>query len=199
MTYRSPKGNEKQIDYIIVKRKHMKFNKDAEANDMIQMGSDHRCVMATFTITTPKKDGRCKKKKKTKLTKMKQTLGMRSLSSKKYQEIIEKMKENAGAANKESNQSKGKPPKQKQLQHKQKARKQKRKQKNRRIIHRNRGEERRGDGRRSRANEEAGSIVLHVGHVKHMTSVISNDETCHEGEATMEHKREGTNKNRPKT
>ena len=42
-TFRSPKGNEKQIDY----------NKDAEANDMIYMGSDHRCVMETFTITTP--------------------------------------------------------------------------------------------------------------------------------------------------
>ena len=28
----------------------MRYNKDAEANDMIHMGSDHRCVMATFTI-----------------------------------------------------------------------------------------------------------------------------------------------------
>ena len=56
-TYRSPKGNEKQIDCIIIKRGHLKYNKDAEANDMIHMGSDHRCVMATFVITTPKKDG----------------------------------------------------------------------------------------------------------------------------------------------
>ena len=30
----------------------MRYNKDAEANDMVHMGSDHRCVMATFTITT---------------------------------------------------------------------------------------------------------------------------------------------------
>ena len=26
--------------------------KDADANDMIHMGSDHRCVMATLTIST---------------------------------------------------------------------------------------------------------------------------------------------------
>ena len=29
--------------------------KDAEANDMIHMGSDHRCVMATFLINMPEK------------------------------------------------------------------------------------------------------------------------------------------------
>ena len=52
MTYRSPKGNEKQIDYILTKRKYLRYNKDAEANDMIHMGSDHRCVVTTFTITT---------------------------------------------------------------------------------------------------------------------------------------------------
>ena len=46
-----------QIDYIITQRRHLKYNKDAEANDMIHIGSDHRCVMATFVITTPKKDG----------------------------------------------------------------------------------------------------------------------------------------------
>ena len=31
-----------------------------------------------------------------------------------------------------------------------------------------------------------------------MASVISNEETCHEGEATMEHKREGTNEKQTK-
>ena len=55
-TYRSPKGNEKQIDYIITKRRHLTFYKDAEANDMIHMGSDHRCVVATFMVTAPKRD-----------------------------------------------------------------------------------------------------------------------------------------------
>ena len=48
------------------------------------------------------------------------------------------------------------------------------------------------------ANEEAGSIVLLVGHIKHdmnerMTTAVSNEETCREGEATMEYKREETN------
>ena len=46
----SPKGKEKQIDYILTKRRHWRNVKDAEANDMIHMGSDHRCVMATFLI-----------------------------------------------------------------------------------------------------------------------------------------------------
>ena len=62
-TYRSPKGNEKQFDYIIIKRRHLKYNEDAEANGMIHMGSDHRCAMTTFVITSPKKDGHRKTKK----------------------------------------------------------------------------------------------------------------------------------------
>ena len=56
-TYRSPKGTEKQIDFILIKRRHLKYSKDAEANDMIHIGSDHRCVMATLVINTPKKNG----------------------------------------------------------------------------------------------------------------------------------------------
>ena len=43
-TCRSPTETEKQIDYIFVKRRHLKFWKDAEANDMIHRGSDHRYV-----------------------------------------------------------------------------------------------------------------------------------------------------------
>ena len=45
------------------------------------------------------------------------------------------------------------------------------------------------------ANEEAGSIVLHVGHDMddRKKTAISNEETCREGEATMEYKREETN------
>ena len=46
----SPKGKEKQIDYILTKRRYLRNVKDAEANDMIHMGSDHRCVMATLLI-----------------------------------------------------------------------------------------------------------------------------------------------------
>ena len=62
-TFVSPKGNEKQIDYILTKRRDLTYNKYAEANDMIHMGRDHRCVMATFTITTPEKSGHCVTKK----------------------------------------------------------------------------------------------------------------------------------------
>ena len=55
-TFVSPKGKEKQIDYILTKRRYLRHTKDAEANDMIHMGSGHRCVMATFTITMPGKN-----------------------------------------------------------------------------------------------------------------------------------------------
>ena len=37
---------------------------DAEANDMIHLGSDYRCVMATFLINMPGKDIHAKNKKK---------------------------------------------------------------------------------------------------------------------------------------
>ena len=40
----------KRIDYILIKRRYLRHTKDAEANDMIHMGSDLRCVMATFTV-----------------------------------------------------------------------------------------------------------------------------------------------------
>ena len=50
-TFVSPKGKEKQIDYILTKRRYLRHANDAEANDM----SDHRCVMATFMITMPGK------------------------------------------------------------------------------------------------------------------------------------------------
>ena len=49
-TFISPKGKEKHIDYVLTKRWYLRHAKDAEANHMIHMGSDHRCVMATFTI-----------------------------------------------------------------------------------------------------------------------------------------------------
>ena len=67
--YRSPEGNEKQIDHIITKRRHL--NKDAEANDMIHMGSDHRLIQQNTT------EG----------IKLGKTLGKRSLSSKEDTKI----------------------------------------------------------------------------------------------------------------
>ena len=60
----SPKGKEKQIDYILTKRRYLSNVKDAEANDMIHMGSDHRCIMATFLISTPEKNKRNRREDK---------------------------------------------------------------------------------------------------------------------------------------
>ena len=48
VTYRTAKGVEKQMDYIITDR--YSWSRDAEANDIIHMGSDHKCVMANFVI-----------------------------------------------------------------------------------------------------------------------------------------------------
>ena len=53
---RTPKGVEKQLDYILVNGKYLRCSKDAEANGMIHMGSDHRCVMVQFVITASKKE-----------------------------------------------------------------------------------------------------------------------------------------------
>ena len=50
VTHHTPKGVEKQLDYILTDKKHCCWSRDAEANDMIHMGSDHRCVMAKFEI-----------------------------------------------------------------------------------------------------------------------------------------------------
>ena len=60
----SPKGKEKQIDNILTKRRYLRNVKDAESNDMIHMGSDHRCIMATFLINTLGKDTHARKKSK---------------------------------------------------------------------------------------------------------------------------------------
>ena len=38
-TYRTPKGVEKQLDYILVDRKHMCCSRDAEANGMMKVMS----------------------------------------------------------------------------------------------------------------------------------------------------------------
>ena len=56
-TYRNPKGVEKQLDYILVNRKYLKYSRDAEAIDMIHMGSDHRSIMTEPVIPAPKKKG----------------------------------------------------------------------------------------------------------------------------------------------
>ena len=60
----SPKGKEKQIDYILTKRRYLRNLKDAEANDMIHVGSDDRVVMATFLINTPEKNTHVRRENK---------------------------------------------------------------------------------------------------------------------------------------
>ena len=99
----SPTGKEKQIDYILTKRRYLRNVKDAEANDMMHMGSDHRCIMATFLISpgrTPMPGGKPKNMKR---------LGMLNMCRKKripekttnidmseleerYQEIVDTLK-----------------------------------------------------------------------------------------------------------
>ena len=60
----SLKGKEKQIDYILTKRRYLRNVTDAEANDMFHMGSDHRCVMATFLINTPRENTHARRENK---------------------------------------------------------------------------------------------------------------------------------------
>ena len=107
-TFISPKGNEKQIDYILTKRhlKHM----DAEANNMIHMGSDHRCVMAIFTISMPGKNSNHKdmKGKHDTVKRERRSQTAKSISiempelEKRYQEIFETMKKPTATKGKEA-------------------------------------------------------------------------------------------------
>ena len=60
----SSKGKEKQIDYILTKRRSLRNEKDADANDMFHMGSDHRCIFATFLINTPGKNTHARRENK---------------------------------------------------------------------------------------------------------------------------------------
>ena len=62
-TYRTPNGAMKQMDYILVDKKRICCSRDAEANDMIHIGSDHRSVMARFVIKAPNKRDPRKKRR----------------------------------------------------------------------------------------------------------------------------------------
>ena len=67
-TYRTPKGDDKQLDYVLINRKNLRYIRDAEANDKIHTGSDHRCVMAHFVFPATKKNDsqiKCKSEKNT--------------------------------------------------------------------------------------------------------------------------------------
>ena len=98
----------KQSDYILTKRRYLRNVKDAEANDMIHMGSDHRCVVATFMITMFGKNIHIKNKKKTRRLSMMNATKQKNISiempeiEKRYQEIVDTLK---------------KPPPQKEMKH----------------------------------------------------------------------------------
>ena len=54
-THRTSNGAMKQLDYILIDKKHISCSRDAEANDMIHIGSDHRSVMARFVFKASNK------------------------------------------------------------------------------------------------------------------------------------------------
>ena len=56
VTYRTSIGAEKQLDHVLVDRKNLKHSRNAEANDMIHMGSGHRSILTQVVIPVPKKN-----------------------------------------------------------------------------------------------------------------------------------------------
>ena len=63
-TFRSPSGKEKQLDCVVIVRRNRRYCTDAEANDMIHLGTDHRSVTAHFRFPC-KKEGLENKKTET--------------------------------------------------------------------------------------------------------------------------------------
>ena len=64
VTYRSPKNVEKQLDYILMDKKHHSWSRDVESTDiLLHMESDHRCVMAKFEIPKEKAEGKLRQPK----------------------------------------------------------------------------------------------------------------------------------------
>ena len=64
-TFRSPNGKEKHLDCVVIDRSNRRYCTDAEANDMIHFGSDHRSVTAHFRFPCAKKKEGLENKKKT--------------------------------------------------------------------------------------------------------------------------------------
>ena len=58
VTYRSPKNDEKQLDYILLDKELLSWSRDAESTDILHMGGDHGCVMAKFEITAKEVKGK---------------------------------------------------------------------------------------------------------------------------------------------
>ena len=92
-TYRTPKGAEKQLDYILLDRKNICCSRDAEANDMVHMESDHRSAVAHY---------RTAKRRKAESTKSQDDGKMRSgeayMFEERYAELERKFKHAAETA-----------------------------------------------------------------------------------------------------
>ena len=84
--------------------------KDAEANDMIHMGSDHRCVMATLLINIPERKNNARRGTAQHATTVyaehedeaKENNSEKSELEKRYQEIIVTIKKAAAKKEKEA-------------------------------------------------------------------------------------------------
>ena len=104
VTCRTPNGVEKQVDYVLISRKFVSCSTDAEANDMIHMGSDHRSVVARFVIKAPRKED----SQKTHIERKKESIkiqhdGRRDIDEanmidERYHELERKVKQKAEAA-----------------------------------------------------------------------------------------------------
>ena len=55
--FRSASGKDKQLDYVLIDKRSRRYCTDAEAIDMIQLGSDHRSVTAHFRFPCGKQKG----------------------------------------------------------------------------------------------------------------------------------------------
>ena len=91
VTYHTPKKVEKQLDYILTDKKHYSWSRDAEANDTIHMGSDHRCVMAKFEIPKEKAKGKPRQTKAPKNEQQRETC--EEDQEQKYLDIEHEVKE----------------------------------------------------------------------------------------------------------
>ena len=49
-THRTPKGTEKQLDCILVDRKHIYCSRNAKANDMIHMGATTEVLWYSLSL-----------------------------------------------------------------------------------------------------------------------------------------------------
>ena len=98
VTYYTPKKVKKQLDYVLTGKKHYPWSRDAEANDTIHMGSDHRCVMAKFEIPRDKGKSRHTKAPKSE----RETETCEDGNEQKYRDLEQEVKEAEPGTRKES-------------------------------------------------------------------------------------------------